>query len=158
MRRTLGVGLLVVASSGCNPFGPSCLERREEGTLPPVSGTVSADEMSVHVVAYDPRGSQNDVRLAWPGQADRDGPQLRAYATRADCQNFTLPADANAGACAVLASAGWSPTATSTTVIVTHGRGNPERLGTPPQFKLWIVSDRFTGYSFTIRWFYGPDC
>jgi hypothetical protein len=154
----LTVGLLLFASAGCNPLGPSCLERREEGTLPPVSGSVNAGEISAHVVAYDARGSQNDVRLSWSGQADPDGPHLRAYATRASCQNFTLPAESNTGACEILGSAGWSPAATSTTLIVTHGRGNPERLGSPPEFKLWVASDRLTTYSFSIRWFFGPDC
>jgi hypothetical protein len=149
---------LVLASAGCNPLGPSCLDRREEGTLPAVAGTVAADEISMHLVAYDARGSQNDVRLSWSGQADPDGPHLRAYATRAGCQNFTPPPGTTTGACEVLGSAGWTPTATITTLIVTHGRGNPERLGSPPEFKLWIVSDRSTGYSFTIRWFFGPDC
>ena len=157
MRRILCIAVLLLASAGCNPLGPSCQARREEGTLPAVTGTVTADEISMHVVAYDARGSQNDVRLSWTGQADSDGPHLRAYATRAGCQNFTLPAESNTGACAILGSAGWSPT-TSTTVIVTHGRGNPERLGSPPEFKLWIVSDRPARYSFTIRWFFGPDC
>ena len=158
MRRILRIAVLLLASASCNPLGPSCLDRREEGTLPAVTGTVNADEISTHVVAYDTRGSQNDVRLSWSGQADPDGPHLRAYATRAGCQNFTLPAESNTGACEILGSAGWSATATSTTLIVTHGRGNPERLGSPPEFKLWIVSDRSTGYSFTIRWFFGPDC
>ena len=158
MRRVLCVGLLGLASVGCNPLGPSCLERRQEGTLPEVTGSVNAGETSVHVVAYDTRGSQNDVRLSWSGQTAPDGPHLRAHATRADCQNFTLPAESNTGTCSVLASAGWSPAGTSTTLIVTHGRGNPERLGSPAEFKLWIVSDRSTGYSFTIRWFFGPDC
>jgi hypothetical protein len=109
-------------------------------------------------MAYDTRGSQNDARLSWPAQGGADGAQLRAYATRATCEAFTLPAESNTGECAILASAGWSPAGTSTTVIVTHGRGNPERLGTPPEYKLWIVSDRFTGYTITVRWFYGPDC
>lgn len=158
MRPTLWIAVLLLVSAGCNPLGPSCLERREEGTLPAVTGTVTGDEISMHVVAYDARGSQNDVRLSWSGQAGPDGPRLRAYATRAGCQNFTLPAESNTGACEILGSAGWSPTATSTTLIVTHGRGNPERLGSPPEFKLWIASDRLTGYSFTIRWFFGPDC
>ena len=158
MRRMVCVGLLVMAGAGCNPLGPSCLDRREEGTLPAVSGTVNGEEISMHVVAYDTRGSQNDVRLSWSGQSDPDGPHLRAYATQAGCLNFTLPAESNTGACQIVGSAGWAPTATSTTLIVTHGRGNPERLGSPPEFKLWIVSDRVTSYSFTIRWFFGPDC
>ena len=158
MRWILRIAVLLLASAGCNPLGPSCLDRREEGTLPAVTGTVTADEISMHLVGYDTRGSQNDVRLSWSGQADPDGPHLRAYATRAGCHNFTLPAESNTGACEILGSGGWSPAATSTTLIVTHGRGNPERLGSPPEFKLWIVSDRSTGYSFTIRWFFGPDC
>lgn len=157
MRRLFVLTLLAVAHAACNPFGPSCLERREEGTLPPISGTVAADEIAMHRVAYDTRGSQNDARFSWPGQST-DGAQLRAFATRATCEAFTLPSERNTGNCAILGAAGWSPAGVATTVVVTHGRGNPERLGNPPEYKLWVVSDRFTPYTITIRWFYGPDC
>jgi hypothetical protein len=157
MKQMLAIGLLVLPSAGCGLLGPSCLERREEGTLPPITGSVDAGEIAMHRLSYDTRGSQNDARLSWPGQGS-DGAQLRAYATRVACETFRLPAETNTGDCAILAAAGWSPAGTSTTAIVTHGRGNPERLGTPPEYKLWIVSDRFTGYTITVRWFYGPDC
>jgi hypothetical protein len=45
-------------------------------------------------------------------------------------------------------------------VIVTHGRGNPEILGTPPTNKVWIVGDRRqdVDYTIDISWFFGPDC
>lgn len=157
MNRLLVIAMMALPHTACGILGPSCVEQREEGTLPPISGTVGGDEIAMHRLAYDTRGSQNDARLAWPGQGT-DGAHLRAYATRVTCDEFTLPAESNTGECAVLGAAGWSPTGTSTTLIVTHGRGNPERFGNPPEYKLWVVSDRFTPYTITIRWFYGPDC
>ena len=46
------------------------------------------------------------------------------------------------------------------TLIVTHGRGNPEVLGTPPEFKVWVVGDatQRVSYTLTATWFRGPDC
>ena len=39
---------------------------------------------------------------------------------------------ANAGDCAILASAGRGEMGVAAHLIVTHGRGNPEQLGNPP--------------------------
>ena len=108
--------------------------------------------------AYDARGSQNDVELDWSGRLD--GTRLKAYATRADCE--TGP-DREAGftdGCRVLASGGTGDSNGVITLIVTHGRGNPEVLGNPPAFKVWIYGDpgRSTIYTLTASSFYGPDC
>lgn len=158
MKLALAVAVSVLSSSACALFGPSCVEQREEGPVTEISGSVGAGELVVHRVQYDTRGSQNDARLMWGGQTDTTGPQLRVYATRATCEMFALPANTNAGECAVLASGGWTPQGAVSTIIVTHGRGNPERLGTPPEYKLWVTSDKFTGYTMSITYFYGPDC
>jgi hypothetical protein len=119
---------------------------------------VEAGLVVMHQLTYDVRGSQNDAQITWPGQRDADAPQLRVYATLATCEAFTLPADQNVGACATIARGGWAAQGIVTDLTVTHGRGNPERLGTPPQYKLWITSDRPTGYSILLSYFYGPDC
>ena len=157
MRTLLGLVALLI-SNGCGIVGPSCLERQQRGTLPPISGTVDAGQLAMHLVAYDTRGSQNDARLSWPGQGTADGAQLSIYATRATCEAFTLPAESNSGACAILGRAGWTPVGIATSLGLTHGRGNPEVLGSPPEYKLWLVSDRPTSYTVTVHWFYGPDC
>ena len=46
------------------------------------------------------------------------------------------------------------------TLTIANGRGNPEILGTPPEYKLWIVGDSRQGaaYTIVITWFFGPDC
>ena len=43
---------------------------------------------------------------------------------------------------------------------ITHGRGNPPRLGPTPEYKLWIVGDarQAASYTIVITSFYGPDC
>jgi hypothetical protein len=158
MKGMLVIACVVLSSSGCSLFGPSCVARQERGTVSSLSGSVGAGEVVVHRLAYDARGSQNDLDLLWGGITETDGPRIRFYATRVACAEFLLPAESNAGDCAILGSAGWTPNGSVRTLVVTHGRGNPERLGSPPEYKLWVTSDRFTGYSGTISYFYGPDC
>jgi hypothetical protein len=43
---------------------------------------------------------------------------------------------------------------------LTHGRGNPERLGRDTRYRLWIVADphQQASYTITVTSFYGPDC
>jgi hypothetical protein len=45
-------------------------------------------------------------------------------------------------------------------LIVTNGRGNPDILGTPAEYKLWVAGDpsQSVAYSISITWFFGPDC
>jgi hypothetical protein len=45
-------------------------------------------------------------------------------------------------------------------LIITYGRGNPERLGNPPEYILCIVGDvvQTVRYTIDITWFFGPDC
>jgi hypothetical protein len=158
MPRVLAVAALFLMSSGCALVGPYCVSQQERGTVTTLRGSVGGDAVVMHRVSYDTRGSQNDTQIDWFGQRDADGPRLQIYATLVSCEQFTLPADANSGTCAVLARAGWTSQGIATTLILTHGRGNPERLGTPPEYKLWITSDRATNYNITVSYFYGPDC
>lgn len=158
MKQVLAIAAAAVVFPGCSLFGPYCLAQREEGPVTSIEGTVGPGELVMHRVRYDTRGSQNDADLLWGGMNAPDGPQLNVYATRATCEAFALPASENSGDCAILASGGWTPQGVARTVIVTHGRGNPERLGTPPEYNLWVTADRFTGYTISISYFFGPDC
>lgn len=158
MLRAPAFAMLLLPSAGCGLVGPMCVSQQERGSVTTVSGSIAAGEIVTHRLNYDTRGSQNDARIDWPGQRDADAPQLQVYATRASCEAFTLPTDANTGACAILARGGWAAPGVVSGLIITHGRGNPERLGTPPEYKLWITSDLPTSYRLTITYFYGPDC
>ena len=157
--RVLAVGLLGLPAWGCGLIGPSCTAQREEGPVATVSGEVGAGAIAFHDVAYRTQGSQNNGQLTWEGQST-GGPRIQVYATRADCVGFQAPPAVNAGNCAVLAAAGWFNGQIANTIIVTHGRGNPERLGTPPVFRLWVVGDaeRSARYTIVVTYFYGPDC
>ena len=66
----------------------------------------------------------------------------------------------NAADCAILARAGAGDVGIASTLTVTHGRGNPEQLGDPADYKIWVVGDpqRAAAYTITITWFFGPDC
>jgi len=153
--------LLVFCNTACGIIGPSCVERRQSGNVISISGQVHAGEIVSHRVAYATEGSQNNARFSWQGEASPDGPRLAIYATKAGCANFTLPPHANTGDCAVLARAGQIESGIVTdTLIVTHGRGNPERFGTPPEYIIWVVGDpvQFTGYSLSITWVYPFNC
>jgi hypothetical protein len=99
------------------------------------------------------------VGISWPGPSTAGGPQVRLYATAVECSQFRAPPAENSGACAVLATGGWNNGFVSS-LILTHGRGNPETLGSPPAYKLWVVGDsvQATRYTISITWFYGPDC
>jgi hypothetical protein len=160
MLRLAAIGLIAVLASGCNVVGPSCVSRQERGTVTTITGQVEGGQIVTHQVRYEPQGSQNDARVDWPDARMADGPRLMFYATKVGCTDFRLPANSNTGDCAILASAGRGELGLANTLTVTHGRGNPERLGSPPEYKIWVVGDpeRFAGYTITITSFFGPDC
>lgn len=151
--------LVGLTGAGCNLLAP-CLSQQQRNPGDTVYGTVQAGQTAVHRVSYDIRGSQNDVEIEWN---DRTlGRRLAVYATRAACEtgpDRTAPYDAD---CRVLSSGGSTESATAGSIhlSVTHGRGNPEVLGSPPAFKVWLVADadRSVFYTLTPSSFYGPDC
>jgi hypothetical protein len=159
MARFAAVGLYVSASWACNLVGPSCVDRQQRGAVTTVTGDARAGEIVSHRLRYETAGSQNDLRIEWEGRGP-EGPRLRVYATRADCDAFVAPPRSDAGPCAVLASAGWFDDGTATTLVIANGRGNPDVLGQPPEYTLWVVADpdRSARYSISVTWFYGPDC
>jgi hypothetical protein len=114
----------------------------------------------VHRVPYSTEGSQNDVGMEWIGQRDVGGPRIQIYATRTTCSDFRPPPATNTGACATLGIAGSIDGVIVSTLTVTHGRGNPAVLGSPPEFLLWVIGDptRSVRYMISTTWFFGPDC
>ena len=159
--RFLGVGIVALAvagGAGCNPLAASCLGRQKTGPAASASGTIAAGETLVHRLAYGTDGSQNNVAVSWTNQSGPGAPRLQFYATRTTCEHFT-PVNAT-GACAVLALGGWIEGHVAPTLVIANGRGNPDVLGTPAEYKLWVIGDPEQGaaYSVTATWFYGPDC
>jgi hypothetical protein len=129
-----------------------------------VTGEVGPGQTTMHRVPYGTQGSQNDVDVTWDGQKAPDGPRIRVYATRVTCPSFVAPG--GTGACASIGSMeGTSATGTEADFVqdrvsIVNGRGNPDILGTPAEYLLWVVGDRTRAvrYSMTATWFYGPDC
>jgi hypothetical protein len=150
--------LALSASSGCGVVGPSCMDRRQSGHVTTVSGAVPPGALVRHDVPYALEGSQNNVEISWTGQRLASPPRLAFYATRRECAAFD-PVAAD-GACAILARAGWTGGVIAPTLIVTNGRGNPDVLGTPPAYTIWIAGDATVAadYTLDITWFFGPDC
>lgn len=173
--RVVGIGLLLAPAAGCATV---CLARQHRGPVATITGEVAPGETAVHRVPYGIEGSQNDLRISWDGQGTPEGPQLRVYATRIACEQFVPGAAARGGPCAELGSSTstLSPAPRPCTIdrtcriepgdlvqrslIITNGRGNPDVLGSPAEYKLWVSGDPGQAVRYTIRitWFRGPDC
>lgn len=149
-----------VAHSACGLVGPSCVDRQRRGTVVVVTGVVEPGEITVHVLPYGVEGSQNDIEISWSPSNSSSPPRLEAYATRAACSELVLPTAANVGDCRVIAASALQIGSRTASLIVTHGQGNPEILGTPAEYKLWVVGDtaQRVSYTLTATWFRGPDC
>jgi hypothetical protein len=152
--------LLALATGAACITGPTCVARQRRGTVEPIAGTVEAGETIAHVVPYATEGSQNTLDISWSEARIPNGPRLNVYVTRASCGALNVAATLADGDCAVLGRGGSSNGVIVNSVTVTHGRGNPEVLGSPPAYKVWIVGDaeRAATYTINISWFYGPDC
>jgi hypothetical protein len=151
--------LLCVPLSSCALPGPTCAAQRETGWVTSITGVVAAGSGTSHRVPYGTAGSQNDVRMTWTGQSV-DGPHLRLYVTPGGCAAFTPPPAPATDACPVFGIAGLINGVIVNSLVVTHGRGNPEILGSPPEFIVWVVGDheRSVEYAIDVTWFFGPDC
>lgn len=158
MVRAAATGLFLLAVWGCGIVGPSCIDQQERGQVFTLTGDVSAGQITSHRVPYETRGSQNDVNVSWVGDAQPDGPRIALHATRVGCADFRQPA--GDGVCSILGSAGWINGHLVTSFVIPNGRGNPDILGSPAEYKLWIVGDphQSARYTVTATWFYGPDC
>jgi hypothetical protein len=140
----------------CSPFRPSCTG--ESGPVTSLTATVRAGDVTVHTIAYGTEGSQNDITVSWTDQGQPDAPDVRFSVTRASCETFL--GVGVSPECAVLARAGRIDGHVVVTMIVTHGRGNPERLGNPPAFKVWVEGDgaRSAGYTIVVQWKRPVEC
>jgi hypothetical protein len=154
------VMLLAISVTTSCITGPTCVARQRRGTIEPVTGTVAAGGVASHIVRYAVEGSQNNLEISWGDSRLPDGPRVSVYVTRASCTTLNLSTALSDGECAVLGRGGAIDNIIATPVIVTHGRGNPEVLGSPPIYKVWIVGDpeRAANYTIDISWFFGPDC
>jgi hypothetical protein len=178
----LGAALAIGLSVGCGIVGPTCLARQQTGSVDTLSGIVRPGSVEVRQVAYGTDGSQNNLQISWPGQRSADGPQLRVFATRLECTDFTPPErdqmPSTSGACGTIGSVGGqrSPNArpcvtdgtcpaqvtdiVQTSLTIPSGRGNPDIIAPGAEYKLWIIGDatQEASYTIAITWFFGPDC
>jgi hypothetical protein len=171
---------MALSATGCALMGAPCLARQHSGLVTTISGEVAPGAVVFHTVRYGVEGSQNDLKITWPGQRDADGPRIRMFATRAGCLEFVplrskfLARDPCGGIgyvgsmfaptarpCAVNGTCPIEPSdLVQTSVGIASGRGNPDIIGPTGEYRVWIVGDptRRTPYVITITWFYGPDC
>ena len=150
--------LVSLSSAGCGLFAPTCLAQQERHYAEPETARIEAGETIVLRRSYDTRGSQNDIGIDWSGRLE--GTTLEAFVTRADCETGPEPEAMFTSTCRVLARGGSVAGVNIINMIVTHGRGNPEVLGNPPEFKIWLHGDPAKATFYTLRQssFYGPDC
>ena len=167
---------LVFVGTGCksfDPFGSNCRSRQKRGIAGSITGRIEAGQVLSHTVLYDQRGSQNSGTARWESTTGPQvGADVRFYVTRTTCMEFVPPPPdselrRSRGACTVIGYAGVhftplvpSGSLTYPTFTITNGRGNPDILGVPAEYKLWVVGDprQSATYTIDISWFYGPDC
>jgi hypothetical protein len=161
MRMTSIVGILAasVLSAECGIIGPSCLGQQQRRVGESIVGYVEAGATTMHLLTYDVAGSENDIAFDWNGRLAPQSLRLRAYATRAGCVSGPVW-DPGAGDCTILSAAGSHDGIYASNLTVTHGRGNPNVLGTPPAFKIWVFGDPNNATDYVLRpsSFLGPDC
>lgn len=162
MRISRGIlaALAAINVAGCGLLAPLCLSKQKRTPVTTITGVAVASSVGFHRVAYGRAGSQNDIVIRWTGRSDPTPPLLRIYATRIECEHFdpSQPAPPRGDACAQVGARIVNPLTPS--LIITHGRGNPEQLGPTAEYKLWIVGDPSlaAAYRIDITAFYGPDC
>jgi len=154
----LSLGLLTPA---CALLGPTCAGRRDGGPVTLVTGVAPAGGQTSLVLRYETAGSQNTIDVRWPGAGTADGARVWFEVTRPGCETGPDTAATPVEACGVLAQGGQrddGPLVSS--LVVTHGRGNPLVLGTPPDYRVWATNAAAVPVPFTldVRWSYGPDC
>jgi len=175
----IAVGLLVAGTTGCGGgrglLGPSCVSKQKTGAVFSIDGDVAAGAIAMHRVPYGTEGSQNNLRVSWGGQPSGTI-RIKVYATKIGCVDFS-PARAT-GDCTIIGHPGGtlSPTARpcvsantcqptdddiiQNSLTVVSGQGNPDILGSPAEYKLWVVGDSQLAVHYTISatFFAGPDC
>ena len=130
--------LLATGASGCSLIlAPICLARQHRAPVATLTGDVQAGAVIVHRVAYGTAGSQNDLALRWNGQREPGGPRLKVYLTPVGCQVFdpARVSTTRGDVCTPIGSRGSVMVAEELVQVsagITHGRGNPPRLGPTP--------------------------
>jgi hypothetical protein len=114
-----------------------------------VTGAVAAGQLAVVRLSYGTEGSQNNITLTWTG-----GQDVHFYATPVSCEGFSPTSPS--GDCRILGAAG----GVVKSMTVTHGQGNPEQLGTPAEYKVWISGDPLqdTAFGITATWARPVEC
>ena len=159
--------------TGCAGLsGRACLKRQQRGNVFSVSGEVAPGGVTVHKVLYGTEGSQNNIKITWSGQRSSSGPRLRIYATRAECMVaievgssgtiHRFPGESAPHCVTIGTIGGFSVEGefVQGDLIIANGRGNPDILGSPAEYKLWVFGDPYKRAQYTIvgSYFYGPDC
>jgi hypothetical protein len=165
--------VLLTGATGCAGLsGRACLQRQQRGNVFSVSGKVDPGGVTVHKVVYGTEGSQNNIKITWSGQRSPSGPRLRIYATRIECMDagevgnsgtFRRSSDEPGPPCATIGRIGGYSVEgefVQGDLIIANGRGNPDILGSPAEYKLWVFGDPYKRALYTIvgSYFYGPDC
>lgn len=164
--------LLIETTSCAGWLARRCIKQQHRGNVFMIQGEVEPGGTSVHTVIYGTDGSQNNVNISWNGQTDPEGPRLRIYATRTECMNSTEVGRSGMirrrngqlePPCGEIGMRGGRLVGREfvpTGITITNGRGNPDILGSPAEYKIWVFGDQEESVSYTIdsSYFFGPDC
>jgi hypothetical protein len=157
--RPAALSLCLLCSVACSPSRPSC--SGPSGPVYTITGEVAPGQVVSHAVAYDTRGSQNNVEFTWSRRGQPGAPALRVFATRTTCVDFRPPA-LNTGTCPILGSAGeFVPGQIAGFLYIVSGQGNPDIFADgPAEYILWVVGDpvQAASYTLTAVWNRANDC
>jgi hypothetical protein len=167
-RHVLGCVVCLFATVSSTRCTLICLSQQHRGEVRTLDGIVQAGEILTVELPYDVHGDQNDLKIAWDGQREVNGPRPAFYLTEIGCDRFVPPAAGQLfvreGPCHTTGSRGsfkneaGELVVTTLTVVGGPHQGPVNALRTA--YKLHIVGDsmRAVHYRVVVTWYRGANC
>ena len=86
--KRLALGAATLLAGGCALRAIPCDEWQKTHEVIRLEGRVGPGETRTHLVPYDQRWSQNDLRITWTPARKDGGLAIAVYATSAECTGF----------------------------------------------------------------------
>ncbi len=87
-----GLMFLILTCSGCALLGGIVCPHQEHGRVTTINAELAPNQVVSHMVSLGDFGEfSHFTTVEWEGRRSRGGPQLRFFATRSTCTDFTPP-------------------------------------------------------------------